>query len=171
MTSDLRDVVFQASPFFGLDEGALHVFDEDGTPIEPRLNVDSQWIEDVYGTSGVSRLKGLPSICSGTIFGTPMQLRRLLDLMEPDILRYRRIPLDQAIFNMVLVTHYDGPVVRHSIADGPVLTIVGNTAACQISDGKARIEDRVVPVIHMYDRRPDLLAMFHELYPVPPASR
>ena len=171
MTSDLRDVVFQESPFVGLDQGMLHVFAEDGMPIEPGLNVNSRWIQAVYGKSGVSRLKGLPTICSGTLFGTPAQLRRLLELMEPDILRYRRVPLDQAIFNMVLVTRYGGPFVRHSIADGPVVTIVGNTAPCQIIDGQARIENRVVPVVHMYDRRPDLLALFQELYPAPPSSR
>jgi hypothetical protein len=171
MTSDLRDIVFQDSPFDGLDPGALHVFDQDSEPYEPGMNVDSDWVQAVYGNSGMDRLKGRKSVCCGTVLGTVGQFRRLLELMEPDIVRYRRVPLDQAIFNMVLATRYDGPVVHHSITDGPVVTIVGDTNCCQVTDGRARIGDRVVPVIHMYDRRHDLLALVEERYPVPPAPR
>jgi hypothetical protein len=135
------------------------------------LNIDSDWVQAVYGNSGIDRLKGRKSICAGTVLGTAVQFRRLLELMEPDILRNRRVPLDQAIFNMVLATRYDGPVVHHSITDGPVVTIVGDTNCCKITDGRAQIGDRVVPVIHMYDRRPDLLTLVQERYPVPSASR
>ena len=39
-------------------------------PYDHGLNLDSQWLEVVYGKSGVSRLKGLNSICCGTVIGT-----------------------------------------------------------------------------------------------------
>jgi hypothetical protein len=165
MTSDLRDVVFQGSPFHDLDDGSLHVFEQD-CPYDYDSNLDSQWLEAVYGKSGVSRLRGLDSICSGTVIGTTAQLKRVFDLMLPEILRKRRIPLDQAIFNMVVAVHYDGPVVRHSFVDGPVLTLCGPAHPWQMVGDELRIDDRLVPVIHMYDRNPETQALFHRLYPV-----
>ena len=168
MTSDLRDVVFQESPFRGLDQGVLHVFDQDGLPYDHGLNLDSQWLEAVYGKSGVSRLKGLTSICVGTVIGTSAQMMRVCDLMVPEILRKRRIPIDQPIFNMVIGSRYDGSVIRHSIIDGPVLTLFGDTQPWQIIDDQVRINDRLVPAIHMYDRNPETLALFQRLYPILP---
>jgi hypothetical protein len=169
MTSDLRDVVFQASLFAGLDPEALHVFEQEGIRYGDEEDVDTRWYRSVYGEGALGRVAGRTTLCSGTVLGGIGPMWRCLELMGAEVLRHPRVPLDQAIFNEVIAHRFDGGrVVRHGLTDGPVLTLAGDHEGFwEIRDGRVMVDGRVVPVVHMYDRHPRTKELFLEEIPVP----
>lgn len=164
--SDLRDVVFQADPFPEIHDDALHVCLQTGIRFSDPDCVDSRWYRDVYGEQALQGLGDAPTICCGTVFGgrTPV-LQVVAAEVEEAMVHYRR-PLDQAFFNHVIHRRSDGcKIVQHELDEGPVLTFVGtHRDHWKFRDGRVCIGDRVVPVLHMYDRDPELKAHFQGLY-------
>ena len=168
MTSDVRDVIFQASPFEGVDVDHLHVFREDGCRFGDD-NLNTTWHRAVFGSPGTDRLAGRTALCSGTVIGGVAPFRHFLARMAEEISFYPRIPLDQAIFNEVVYRKLDPAlVVSHSLSDGPVLTLVGDHQSLwTIRDGQVEIGGRPAPVVHMYDRCRATEELFHAMLPVP----
>jgi hypothetical protein len=71
--------------------------------------------------------------------------------------------IEQAIFNHMLYTHrFNIKLETASNIAGPVATLASNAAykAIVLGDGKIRraVDNSLVPVVHMYDRWPDILA-------------
>lgn len=171
LASDLRDVVFQSSPFDEVDPDALHVFEQAGIRYGED-NVDSRWYRRVFGESALAGMAGRAVLCAGTVLGGSGPLLRLLERMDDAVLERPRTPLDQAIFNDVVARRLDGvPVVRHDLRSGPVLTLSGaHRGAWEIADGRILIDGRPAPVVHMYDRDPDARALVFGQLPVPGPS-
>ncbi len=171
MTSDVRDVVFQASPFDDLDSSKLHVFEEAGIYFGPPTpeNVDSEWVNAVYGKTILEKLLGKPILCAGTVLGGNPLMMQLIELMVVEAQRHRRKPLDQAMFNKVI--NYEFPsnqTVKHNLKSGAVLTLCGDHERCwDIQDDKVMVDDRLVPVIHMYDRDSRTKELFLSKIPCP----
>jgi hypothetical protein len=168
MTSDVRDVVFQACPFDNLDGGVLHVFRQSAV-VYGDDNVDTGWYRKVYGAKGVKAVRGLPTLCSGTVLGGYPVFINFLEKMAAEIVRQRRVPLDQAVFNHVVNHHLDpAQVLQHALGSGPVLTLAGDHAwAWAIRADRVEVGDRPVPVVHMYDRHPRTKDLILANIPVP----
>jgi hypothetical protein len=155
MTSDVRDVVFQTCPFDNLDDKVLHVFQQPAVQYGDD-NVDTGWYCKVYGAKGLEAVRGLPTLCSGTVFGGYPVFMNFLEKMGEEVVRHRRVPLDQAVFNHIINHHLDAAqVLQHDLVSGPVLTLTGDHAwAWEIRAGQVEVGNRPVPVVHMYDRHP-----------------
>jgi hypothetical protein len=170
MTSDLRDVVFQGDPFDGMEaanEETLHVFEQTG--VEFGNNLDTEWFQTVYGEEAVSHMRGKTTLCAGTVLGDRVSMLGFLDLMEVEVVRHPRTPLDQAMFNQVVYNQFAArKVVQHDLQSGPVLTLEGrHESLWEILNDKVVVGGRVVPVVHMYDRNPQTKDLFLAKYPVP----
>lgn len=171
MTSDVRDVVFQASPFDGLDSSMLHVFEQTGIYYgKPhRENIDDDWFTAVYGKDALQKLFGTATVCAGTVLGGNHLMMQLIELMMLEAQRNRSKPLDQAMFNKVI--NCDFPkhkIVRHNLKGGPVLTLCGDHEGnWEVRDDKVMVDDRLPPVIHMYDRIPQIKELFLSKIPSP----
>jgi hypothetical protein len=156
MTSDVRDVVFQASPFDGLDGNMLYVFEQAALDYGQQgdENVDTEWFHAVYGKKALTSMAGKPTLCSGTVLGGHLPMLQLLELMTSEVQRHPRRPFDQAIFNHVIYDQFPhSKLIKHPLKSGPVLTLCGDHEGCwEIHDAKVMVDGRIVPVVHMYDR-------------------
>ncbi|MEG4232653.1 hypothetical protein QUA40_11150 [Microcoleus sp. Pol11C3] len=171
MTSDVRDVVFQASPFDDLDSSKLHVFEEAGIYFgaPTKENIDSEWLSAIYGKKTLEEMLGKPILCAGTILGGNHLMMQLSELMVLEAQRHRRKPIDQPMFNKVI--NYQFPsnqTVKHNLKSGAVLTLCGDHEGdWEIHDDKVMVDDRLVPVIHMYDRDSRTKELFLSKIPSP----
>ncbi|WP_013324683.1 hypothetical protein [Gloeothece verrucosa] len=168
MTSDVRDVIFQASPFHNLDSTKLHVF-EQASRYYGQKNLDSQWFSMVYGKKGLEEVAGKAALCAGTILGENALMTQLIELMTLETQFHPRNIIDQAVFNKVI--NHDFPsnqVVRHNLKSGSVLTLCADhKEAWEIQDDKVIVDGRIAPVIHMYDRDPQTNQLFLSKIPIP----
>jgi hypothetical protein len=168
LLSDSRDVVFQDNPFPHVNPNVLNVFEQDRSMLYGGDNLDTKWFASVIGNDLLNRVKGKQTICSGTIMGSPAVLLKYLTFMEKEILTHKFKPLDQAIHNKVV--YLDWPqelLASHSNQSGVIFTVAETSDSdYKIEDNKVVINNKVVPVLHQYDRVPKLKSTFHSLYPV-----
>jgi hypothetical protein len=171
MTSDVRDVVFQASPFDELDSSMLHVFEQAGIYYgQPHKdNIDDRWFTAVYGKKALEEMLGKATLCSGTVLGGNPLMMQFLELMMLEVQRHPRKPLDQTIFNQVINSQFpSNQMVRHNLKSGSVLTLCGDhEGVWEIHDDQVMVDDRLVPVIHMYDRDSRTKELFLSKIPSP----
>ncbi len=171
MTSDVRDVVFQASPFDELDSSMLHVFEQAGIYYgqQQKENIDTKWFSAVYGKKALEEMLGKAVLCAGTVLGGNHLMMQLMELMVLEAQRHPRKSIDQAMFNKVI--NYQFPsdkIVKHNLKSGSVLTLCGDHKRCwEIHDDKVMVDDRLVPVIHMYDRDSRTKELFLSKIPSP----
>jgi hypothetical protein len=168
LLSDSRDVVFQDNPFPHVEPNVLNIFEQDRSLTYGSDNLDSKWFASVFGNDVLNAIKGKQTICSGTIMGSPAVLLKYLTFMEKEILTHKFKPLDQAIHNKVV--YLDWPqelLASHSNQSGVIFTVAETLDSdYKIEDNKVVINNKVVPVLHQYDRVPKLKSMLHSLYPV-----
>ena len=171
MTSDVRDVVFQASPFDDLDSSKLHVFEQAGIYYgqEHKDNIDNEWLSAVYGKKVLEEMFGEAALCAGTVLGGNHLMMQLIESMTLEAQRHRRKPLDQAMFNKVMNYEFaSNQIVKHNLKSGSVLTMCGDyEGSWDIHNDKVMVDDRVVPVIHMYDRDSRTKELFLNKIPSP----
>lgn len=166
LLTDSRDVVFQGDPFRDVDPALLNVFEQDPSIRFGDDNVDSKWFAKVYGPAMLEKLRGKPTICSGTTMGSPQVICKYLGLMEKEILRHRATPLDQAIHNKLVHLDIDPGEMRfHANVSGCVLTLAGTgDSEYEVVGDQVRVGGRLVPVLHQYDRIPHLTQVLTRVY-------
>lgn len=173
--TDARDVILQGNPFQDLDETKLHAFchePSDAYVSSSALdagshNLDSKWVREAFGKSILDQLSGRLVVCCGTTIGGRQVMMEYLARMTGLILAHKYIPLDQAISNVVLQLEMaTDDVAFHKNREGIVLTLAGMDAKdLSFVDGEIRIDDRALPVVHMYDRTRETDAFVKALYP------
>jgi hypothetical protein len=170
MTSDVRDVVFQASPFDGLDSKMLHVFEQEGIYYgqQYKENIDTKWFGTVYGKKILAEMLGKATLCAGVVLGGNSPMMQFLESMMLEVQRHPRKPLDQAMFNKVIHSQSpDNQVMRHNLKSGSVLTLCGDHGRFwEIYADIVMVDARIVPVIHMYDRDSRTKELFLSKIPV-----
>lgn len=174
LLSDSRDVVFQANPFPQVEPNIVHVFEHDPKIVfgDEDMNhggLDTQWTVGIYGKKITDALKGKPVTCVGTIMGSPAILLKYMAIMEAEILANKRGTLEQPIQNKLIYLDLPNDFVKiHPNSDGLILTLhaVEENQAYEVDESKVKVNGKVVPVLHQYDRIPTLESMFETLYPI-----
>jgi hypothetical protein len=164
--TDARDVVLQANPFESLDEKKLHVFLHQHE-IYGDHNIDTDWINEFLDPSTVSRLMGKAASCCGTTIGGREIILKYMEKMIALILKYQFKLVDQAPHNEIIYLDFPrDEIVIHENTEGVVLTLAGMTSAdVELTENDVRLQGRVVPVVHMYDRVKEINELFCRLYP------
>lgn len=167
LLSDARDVVFQDNPFSYTNPNVLNVFEQDPSMLYGGDNLDTEWFANVIGKDSLNKIRGKQTICSGTIMGSPAILLKYLDFMEKEILAHKYKPIDQPMHNKVV--YIDLPpefLAIHSNQSGLIFTIAETSDNdYEIKDNQVVINNKVVPVLHQYDRNPKMKSMIEALYP------
>ncbi len=164
--TDARDVVLQSNPFEDLDEDKLHVFLQHGV-VYGEDNLDTNWINNVMGVAAARRFSGREVSCCGTTIGGQAVMLSYLKKMTAAILKYQFSVVDQVPHNEIIYSGWPSERISfHPNTEGLVLTLGGMTAAdVELTETTVRLGGRVVPVVHMYDRVPEIKELFHTLYP------
>lgn len=167
LLSDSRDVVFQDNPFSYANPNVLNVFEQDRSMLYGGDNLDTKWFGNVIGNDLLNQVKGKQTICSGTIMGSPAVLLKYLDFMEKEILAHKYQPIDQPMHNKVVYLDWPQELLAiHSNQSGLIFTIAETSDSdYQIENNQVLINNKVVPVLHQYDRVPKLKSMVYSLYP------
>jgi glycosyltransferase involved in cell wall biosynthesis len=156
--TDVRDVVFQADPFT-FTEDKLWVFEEDIRAGMQFTELNRTWYLETFGRRAWRQIEHFPAICAGTVLGSREAVVRYLRVLTAVMVA--RPPVvggDQAIHNFVCrFGHVPAEIVPNET--GAVLTLQS------IADAELRYDDegRVLnaagkpyPILHMYDRVPQL---------------
>lgn len=160
MLTDVRDVIFQGSPFEPRAKG-LEVFIEDEQHRLGDHDFQIKYLGALIGKPLTDAVRTYPSLCAGVIVGPAAQVGRLCRL----ILTLGAIPrsavgggfgVDQASLNVAV--HYG--LIEAIISDnfGRVATIGMSPEGVTAAHGRIVNRDgSVSPVVHQYDRLPDLM--------------
>jgi hypothetical protein len=102
LITDVRDVFFQANPFFGFT-GGLMVFEEDGNiPLANSILYNALWVEKLFGSAALAKIGRFPVICAGTTMGDIESMCRYLQEFEALMRQAKTIDIcgsDQGIHN------------------------------------------------------------------------
>ncbi len=177
LLSDSRDVVFQGNPFSEVNPDILNVFEQDPSVIYGHEDdfyggVDTKWTGKMFGEEIVRALNGKRVICAGTIMGSPSVLMNYLSHMEREILSHTSHTIDQSIHNKLIYLDLPTNYCKiHSNLSGTILTLhATDTKNYEVQQQHVKVDGKVVPVLHQYDRIPQLESLFTELYPISTAS-
>jgi hypothetical protein len=174
LLTDSRDVVFQGNPFEEVNPEVLNVFEQDpsvvyGHPDDFYGKVDTEWTAKMFGNKIVDALNGKRVICAGTIMGSPSILIDYLNYMEREILTHTSHTIDQSIHNKLIYLDLPANYCKvHTNISGTILTLhATDHQVYEIQQQRVKVDGKVVPVLHQYDRIPQLESLFAEIYPVP----
>lgn len=166
LITDVRDVIFQADPFADFDKNAVQCYEEDLTLAEERhFNVG--WIKSLFGEDSATPFLQEKILCSGTILGPLNKILKYLNAFELLLTQAEDIApggSDQGLHNYLIrtgVLREDVNIVKN--ATGEVLTVSAANISQYRVDFEGRFCDdrnRVIPVIHQYDRDPTLARNF-----------
>ena len=176
---DVRDAFFQSDPFTMLpkDTSGFYVFQGvESIPIR-ECGWNSGWIKDCFGYPTLDQVGDGRIICSGVSMGDMNSVFEYLTLMEDVIMargkslvaRTARFPkcerngVDQGIFNVLVHKKLIPNLKIFTQSNGPVSNLQAQKA--RVNNGQVfnQIGD-VVPVVHQYDRRPDLQKFLFQKY-------
>jgi len=157
MLTDVRDVVFLASPFsFDIAEDVCVFLENGKLRLRDQTN-NRGWLIGAYGQAGYEEIADRPISCSGITIG---DARAVLEYLERMVDELARLPrqfrgMDQGVHNYLL---HNGRIPRARVVSneaGPVLTIgtmpEGEAAAA------LRARGRELTIVHQYDRHPPLV--------------
>lgn len=153
--ADTKDVVFQARLFDEIPPSGVSIF-EDGSGFSPD-SCNARWYVDAYGASAYQRVAKHEPICVGVIAGGLPALQSFVREFCASIALDPFGRIEQAVFNkMYLNNEFSEPFHVFPNLAGPVLTMSGDRIEEKITEHQGQIrnpeDDRLYPVVHMYDR-------------------
>lgn len=169
--TDVKDVLFQSSCFDRVDGDRFLLFEEG--PMD-ETGWTARWIRDGFGSAAVRAMaaKGAQEVNGGTMLGTGRAALDFLGRVQNMFARYPFRTVDQAVINWLLFREGEPDyVVRVPNITGTVATLSSPHArdSVELRDGViVRKADRgVCPVVHMWDRWPDLKSSVLARYGLP----
>lgn len=164
LITDVRDVIFQASPFAPGPE-ALEVFIEADTPLAHHA-FNMKHLRAIAGEGLAATLADRPCLCIGTVIGARSEVRRLCRLIlslaaTPRSAIGGAFGADQAAFNLAIHQELIAAAVRPNY--GRVATL-GMTDGDRLvfQDGQVINPDgSVSAIVHQHDRHPHLDVALH----------
>jgi hypothetical protein len=170
LLTDIRDVVFQSSPFDLVNDSRLVVAKEDVLLKNEKWN--KMWIESLYGKKYMEEHGDSSVYCSGTIIGTYKALTNYLDFYELEIENYGlkldtgdfKLIIDQGIFNKYVYEHEEDCMIQ-SNSNGKIITC-GYASNLRLNYNSELLnEDGVIySIVHQYDRKNLLVYYYDNLY-------
>lgn len=162
---DGRDVFFQLDPFSWNPPAGLHCVLEENSVRIGHCRLHQMWMGCQFGEDYVRKHSERVVSCSGTTFGDPASICQYLDQMVAVFMRARNLAKisggDQGVHNYVLIENLLPNVMIYPNRQAPVLTM-GVMKPEDIhfnTQGQALNADGMpAPVLHQYDRLPDLKA-------------
>lgn len=177
LLTDVSDVVFQADPFAEIPDDELLCFLETPGRTIGECVVNTMWVEQIFGSGGLERIKDYEISCSGTTIGSHRAMIHYIDLLlehaEPNLLvrllKFRGH--DQGIHNFLLRT---GALPKaRLIPNGQHVFTVGAAPESEISLGPGGTilapGARLCPIVHQYTTKPAALAHVRSAYALPKA--
>lgn len=174
--TDFRDVFFQANPFATLPVGYDLVLAEEFSPVKiETCPFNREWIQTCFGTKFLREIGQNTPICSGTIMGTPRGFKTLMNGMLQALELTKDVRTctsrDQGLLNyLYFANKLSVPVQVQPRGNGIVNTVGYITPRYTIrnymhgSSGLVRNNDGTVsPVVHQYDRFPELKTLLSSL--------
>lgn len=164
LTTDVRDVVFQADPFaqeWRPTQGQVVLEHAALLGQEPGNDL---WIRIGFDDSGLQALRGQRVSCSGTTLAPAVQMQAYLAAMVRELgLRTHRFSgldgVDQGVHNWLYWTGALAGFTAIPNFQGPILTLHGMPETEVPLDDHGQVIDhagRIVPLLHQYDRHPEL---------------
>lgn len=160
---DVRDVMFQASPFSLPQPHALEVYQEREIGTLADHAASKKWTRRAFGSAAFARIAGKPALCGGALMGQRAALARLLRAM----LALNLIPrsavasafgADQAALNLAV---HDGLVEAEVVPNHERVSTIGaylDALSITADDRLVRPDGFMPPVIHQFDRDADFTA-------------
>jgi hypothetical protein len=162
LISDVRDVIFQDDPFRDPLPGEVTAFLESPDMIYGAEAMNDGWLLENYGENVSAKLKGQRITCCGTVMGTMAGMIRYLRAFIREIVELKSVAhgADTSVHNRLVRDSLAGQIAvaenYHSVG-----TLNSSSAAGLVTgvDGFVLGPDGLpVPVLHQYDRRPDIAA-------------
>ncbi|MFN7129346.1 MAG: hypothetical protein ACK4OJ_09805 [Brevundimonas sp.] len=165
LACDVRDVIFQATPFAPAPTG-LEAFIEAEAPLFGHA-FNMKYLRALFGEEQARQLGGQACLCVGTVLGPRAEVARLSRL----ILSLAATPrseiggafgADQAAFNMAIHQGLAAAAIRPNY--GRVATL-GLTSGDSLSFSHGRVvnpDGTVSPIVHQHDRHPHLDTAVHD---------
>lgn len=160
--TDCRDVLFQADPFGWNQTPGLHVFLEQEANKLGVCTHHIRWITSQFGPEMLERWTEMTVSCAGTVFGdVPGMVHYLAQMVSRTmhVKSLRAADGDQGVHNYLVLEGAFPMVTVHKNRRGPVMTLgpVQMSSLRFNQDGYVIDEaGAVVPVLHQYDRIPEL---------------
>jgi hypothetical protein len=177
MLADAKDVIFQLDPFSWNPQPGVHFLLEETHVRIGHCRLHRLWMGCQFGKDYVERHAEETVTCSGTTFGDTAGILEYLQNMIATIMKAKNLAKiyggDQGIHNYLLQEELLPNSVVHPNRRAPVLTI-GVMRWDQIQlNGDGLVVDETgapVPVLHQYDRIPELKKHLLAQLPQMPAS-
>ena len=173
LLTDVTDVVFQSDPFAQLPDDELLCFLEGPGRTIGQSENNRSWVEQIYGSEGLERIKNYEISCSGTTIGSHRAIVDYIDLLLQPAKPNLMVPLmkyrghDQGIHNYLLRTG----ALRNArlIPNGQHVYTVAYVNDADIALGPAGTilapGPHLCPIVHQYNYKPALLAHVRSVYP------
>jgi hypothetical protein len=165
LLADSTDLFFQADPFAWDWKPGLHHFLEEDKNRLGSCRLHRLWIGWQAGPDFVDQHADEVVSCSGTTFGDISGIRHYLSEMLLAMMRARNLGKisggDQGIHNYVRLENKLPGLILHANRQGPVMTMgVMRPGDYRMSPNGLVLneDDSVPPVLHQYDRLPELKA-------------
>lgn len=155
---DVKDVLFQSSAFDNLPSNAV-LIGEDSTPMSGN-DVNSLWIIEAFGRGVWSKFAGKTPLCVGVIIGPGVLIQRMVEQFHAAFFRAPFGKVEQALFNrMYFELSFDVPIL--ALPNGQRIATLSNEWVNDFVDYRDgiildRISRTPYPIVHMYDRFPDI---------------
>jgi len=169
LLTDVRDVVFQDDPFRDPLPGEITAFLESPKMkygAEPLYN--DPWMCQNYSKMKLRQLSGQRISCCGTVMGTEKGLLEYVRAFVGEIRKLRSVAYgaDTSIHNVLVRDVLRKQTALVENLQGAVATIACNASGeLQLGTGGVVLDPlgRSVPVLHQYDRHPELVARISSL--------
>lgn len=164
LTTDVRDVIFQADPFAETPPHGSVFLEHDA--VHGREPGNDLWVEIGFGSEGLARLKDRRVLCSGLTLAPAKLMLNYLAAMSRELAR-RTASLtgldgvDQGVHNWLFWTDQLPGFSTVENFRGPILTMHGLPAEWIATDTDGRVvfpNQRVIPILHQYDRHAEIAA-------------
>ncbi len=171
LITDARDVIFQSDPFLAPRDHEVSFAAED--EVISKCNFNRYWMAHVYGVETAYLLGEETIACAGTTIGTYKGVLKYLQLMcseataHPDAVRTFG---DQASHNYILY-QLQPPFIALDRYDRIVQTLSHTSAArITIRSDQVWVDGATAPMVHQWDRHPNLVAYIGSRYRVAEAG-
>jgi len=165
LLTDVRDVFFQADPFSFPLGNAIEAYLEVESNLFGSEPMNDTWIVQNYGPQMLDSLRGQNISCCGTIMGDSSGMLLYLEAFIDEFIKLISLShgADTSIHNVVVHQSLKNKVKIVPNLVGSVATLNPRMIDISVNLPITGHTGRVIPILHQYDRIPQLLS---KIYPV-----